>query len=227
MGFVKEDVVVNTGNVRNADKAITLANGSDVDIIFSTTMDSSSKVDFNDVISSVIFDPYETFTESTLVTFLNGNFSNFTWSFEDHRLKVVSSNSNKLRLYRNEKLGITFKKSGENFVDIDPSATYIAEAVLNGSTHIMCYLGLSIYNDSICSKKKNQAHANDIVATLHNRSRLTYGDYLEQNTESTDIIPINASQFQSIRIRSYNPNFQLIPNQHLPTHVELNVYCDY
>lgn len=227
LGFVKEDVVVNTGNVRNADKAITLANGSDVDIIFSTTMDSSSKVDFNDVISSVIFDPYETFTESTLVTFLNGNFSNFTWSFEDHRLKVVSSNSNKLRLYRNEKLGITFKKSGENFVDIDPSATYIAEAVLNGSTHIMCYLGLSIYNDSICSKKKNQAHANDIVATLHNRSRLTYGDYLEQNTESTDIIPINASQFQSIRIRSYNPNFQLIPNQHLPTHVELNVYCDY
>ena len=77
------------------------------------------------------------------------------------------------------------------------------------------------------SKKKNQAHANDIVATLHNRSRLTYGDYLEQNTESTDIIPINASQFQSIRIRSYNPNFQLIPNQHLPSHVELNVYCDY
>jgi len=227
LGFVKEDVVVNTGNVRNADKAITLANGSDVDIIFTTTMDSSSKVDFNDVISSVIFDPYETFTESTLVTFLNGNFSNFTWSFEDHRLKVVSSNSNKLRLYRNEKLGITFKKSGENFVDIDPSATYIAEAVLNGSTHIMCYLGLSIYNDSICSKKKNQAHANDIVATLHNRSRLTYGDYLEQNTESTDIIPINASQFQSIRIRSYNPNFQLIPNQHLPSHVELNVYCDY
>ncbi len=227
LGFVKGGVVVNTGNVKNADKPITLANNSDIDINFTTTMDISSKNTFNNVISKVVFDPYETYTESTLITFLNGNFSNFTWSFEDHRLKIVSSNSNILRLFHNEKLGLVFKKSGEKFVDIPASGTYIFEAVLNGSTHIMCYLGLSIYNDSVCSKKNNQAHASDIVATLHNRSRMTYGDYLEQNNESTDIFPISTSQFQSIRIRSYNPNFQLIPNQHLPTHVELNVFCDY
>ena len=227
LGFVKGGIVINTGNVKNADKAMTLANNSDVDINFTTTMDISSKTTFNNVISKVNFDPYETYTESTLLTFLNGNFSNFTWSFEDHRLKIVSSNANILRLFKNEKLGIVFKKSDVNSVDIAPSATYVAEAVLNGSTHIMCYLGLSIYNDSVCSKKNNQAHASDIVATLHNRSRMTYGDYLEQNDEATDIIPINTSQFQSIRVRSYNPNFQLIPNQHLPTHVELNVFCDY
>ena len=227
LGFTKTGVVVNTGNVRAADRPITLANNSDVDVIFTSNMDTSSKTTFNNVISKVNFDPYETYTEATLLTFLNGNFSNFTWSFEDHRLKVVSSNSNILRLYHNEKLGLVFKTSGVKFVDIPASGTYIFEAVLNGSTHIMCYLGLSIYNDSICSKKGNQAHASDICATLHNRSRMTYGDYLEQNNESTDIIPISTSQFQSIRIRSYNPNFQLIPNQHLPTHVELNVYCDY
>lgn len=224
LGFVKGGVVINTGNVKVADKPITLANNSDVDINFTTTMDISSKTTFNNIISKINFDPYETYTETTLLTFLNANFSNFTWSFSDHRLKVVSSNANILRLFKNEKLGIVFKKTNNNFVDIPASGTYTAEAVLNGSTHIMCYLGLSIYGDSICSTKNNQAHASDIVATLHNRSRMTYGDYLEQNNESTDIIPINTSQFQSIRIKSYNPNFHLIPNQHLPTHVELNIY---
>ena len=224
LGFVKGGVVINTGNVKVADKPITLANNSDVDITFTKTMDISSKITFNNIISKINFDPFETYTETSLLTFLNANFSNFTWSFDSHRLKVVSSNANILRLFKNEKLGIVFKKTNNNFVDIPANATYTAEAVLNGSTHIMCYLGLSIYGDSICSTKNNQAHASDIVATLHNRSRMTYGDYLEQNNESTDIIPINTSQFQSIRIRSYNPNFHLIPNQHLPTHVELNVY---
>ena len=223
---VRSYVIVNTGNIKNADKPITLANNSDIDIIFTKTMDITSKTTFNNVISTVSFDPYETYTETSLLTFLNANFSNFTWSFDDHRLKIVSSNANILRLFKNEKLGIVFKKTNNSFVDIPASGTYTAEAVLNGSTHIMCYLGLSIYNDSICSTKNNQAHASDIVATLHNRSRMTYGDYLEQNNESTDILPINASQFQSIRIRSYNPNFHLIPNQHLPTHVELNIYTN-
>lgn len=226
LGFVKGGVIVNTGNIKNADKPITLANNSDIDIIFTKTMDITSKTTFNNVISTVSFDPYETYTETSLLTFLNANFSNFTWSFDDHRLKIVSSNANILRLFKNEKLGIVFKKTNNSFVDIPASGTYTAEAVLNGSTHIMCYVGLSIYNDSICSTKNNQAHASDIVATLHNRSRMTYGDYLEQNNESTDILPINASQFQSIRIRSYNPNFHLIPNQHLPTHIELNIYTN-
>jgi len=230
LGFIKGSVVINTGNVKNADKAMTLANGSDVDINFTTTMDISTKNSFNNVISKITFDPFETYTEASLLTFLNGNFAHFTWSFDDHRLKVVSSNSsshsNVLRLFRNEKLGIVFKKLNINSVDVPVDGAYTAEAVLNGSTHIMCYLGLSIYNDSVCSKKNNQAHASDICATLHNRSRMTYGDYLEQNNESTDIIPISTSQFQSIRVRSYNPNFQLIPNQHLPTHVELNIFTE-
>ncbi len=232
LGFVKSGIVVNTGNIINGDKPITLQNNSDIDINFTSTMDSSTKIDFNDVISEIIFDPYETFTEATLSSYLTNSLSNFTFSFDDHRIKIDSSSSNKLRIYRNDKLGITFKKQNINHIDILPNSSYTCEAVLNGSTHIMSYLGLSIYNDSICSKKttKNDfssASCTDIVATLHNKSRMVYGDYLEQNNESTDIFPITTSQFQSIRVRSYAPNFTIFPNQHLPTHVELNVYCNY
>lgn len=225
LGFTSGGVVVNTSSPYQANTAITLANNSDIDINFTTTMDISSKIGFNHIITKLNFDEYETYTETTLLQFLNSNFSNFTWSFDDHRLKVVSSNSNILRLYKNEKLGLTFKNKDVNFIDIPANGTYTAEAVLNGSTHIMSYLGLSFYNNSICSKKHRQAHANDIVATLHNRSRMTYGDYLEMNEPGPDIVPINTSQFQSIRVRSYNPNYQIIPNQHLPTHVEVNIYC--
>ena len=67
--------------------------------------------------------------------------------------------------------------------------------------------------------------ATDIVACLHNRSRDTYGDMCELLNPQQDIYPITNTQFQNIRLRTYNEDFRLNVNQHLATKVELDIYC--
>lgn len=226
LGFTKEKVILNDGSAYNAQQAITLANNSGKIITFTSTMDISNKTTFNNVSTNLNFIQDEQYTEASLITFLNANFaSNYLWSFDNHKLKVVSSSSNKLRLFRNTKLGLVFKGKSDAFIDIDPNATYVFESVLDGSTALNTYIGLSIYNDACCSRKPGDAMATDIVACLHNRSRDTYGDMCELLNPQQDIYPITNSQFHNIRVRTYNEDFRLNVNQHLATKVELDIYC--
>lgn len=224
LGFTEEKIILN-GPIYTAPQAITLANNSGKSIIFTSTMDISNKTTFNGVITTLNFVQDEQYTEASLITFLNANFaSNYLWSFINHKLKVVSSSSNKLRLFRNTKMGLIFKNKSDAFIDIEPNATYVFESVMDGSTALNTYIGLSIYNDACCSRKSGDAMATDIVACLHNRSRDTYGDMCELLNPQQDIYPISHSQFQNIRVRTYNEDF-IITNQHLATKIELDIYC--
>ncbi len=224
LGFTEEKIILN-GPIYTAPQAITLANNSGKSIIFTSTMDISNKTTFNGVITTLNFVQDEQYTEASLITFLNANFaSNYLWSFINHKLKVVSSSSNKLRLFRNTKMGLIFKNKSDAFIDIEPNATYVFESVMDGSTALNTYIGLSIYNDACCSRKSGDAMATDIVACLHNRSRDTYGDMCELLNPQQDIYPISHSQFQNIRVRTYNEDF-ILTNQHLATKIELDIYC--
>ena len=191
----------------------------------SSLMDLSNKITFINNITKLKFVEDEQYTEATLITFLNANFaSNFVWSFVNHKLKVVSSSSNKLRLYKNVKLGLVFNNSSDEYIDIDANGTYTFENVLDGSTNLNLMIGLSIYNDSLCSAKQGDAHANNIACVLHNRSRDTYGDMAELKNPG-DLYPINQTQFHNIRVQTYDEKFRLNFGQNLPTKLEIDIYC--
>ena len=225
IGFTSPYVVINDGHY-DANRDMILNNTSGRIITFnSSLMDLSNKTTFINNITKLAFVEDEQYTEATLITYLNANFaSNFVWSFVNHKLKVVSSSSNKLRLYKNIKLGLVFNNSSDEYIDIDANGTYIFQNVLDGSTNLNLMIGLSIYNDSLCSAKHGDPHANNIACVLHNRSRDTYGDMAELKNPG-DLYPINQTQFHNIRVQTYDEKFRLNYGQNLPTKLEIDIYC--
>ena len=168
-------------------------------------------------------------TEAEIATFLSNLVSFLTFSFVDHKINIVNSDSNKsVRISKNDKLGV--EPQYGNSVFLDPGQTYTSDKVLDQSTHIMQYLGLGIYQGSICSQKtagEESAHADDICAVLHNTTGTQYGGYLiHENPSGGPMLPVVAEQFQDIRVQLFDKNFRRIVGQKMPTHIELNLFCD-
>ena len=168
-------------------------------------------------------------SETEIATFLSNLVSFLTFSFVDHKIQIVNSDSNKsVRISQNDKLGI--EPPYGNSVFLDPGNTYTSNQVLDQSTHIMQYLGIGIYQGSICSEKfagQDAAHADDICCVLHNKTGSQYGGYLiYENPSGGPLLPVVSEQFQDIRVQLFDKNFRRIVGQRMPTHVELNLFCD-
>ena len=196
-------------------------------LVFTTGMDPQTLASYPTTPSIIKFNNSTIYNESNLASFLNAQITNVVFSFVDHKLRVVNNSTNRIRLYRNDKLGIQFANDNIQFTELAASggsfqSTYVGDL----STHIMNYLGLSIYGDGVCSTDNaiDKAHCNNIVAVLHNSSGSNYGGYMVLD-EPSDLMPINAHQFSNIRVQIYDENYRTCVHQTMPAHLEIDIYC--
>ena len=196
-------------------------------LVFTNGMDPQTLASYPTTPSVIKFNNSTIYNETNLASFLNAQITNVVFSFVDHKLRVVNNTANKVRLYRNDKLGIQFANDNIQFTELAASggsfqSTYVGDL----STHIMNYLGLSIYGDGVCSTDNSvdKAHTNNIVAVLHNNTGSNYGGYMMLD-EPSDMMPINAHQFSNIRVQIYDENYRTCVHQTMPSHLEIDIYC--
>lgn len=202
-----------------------VASGAIVSVVFSTHTDFTNKIVFPPSPTEILLDKQTVYDEASLATYLSTLIPNTVFTFVQHKIKVQNNEGTYgLRLFQNDKLGLEFDELDfGGFTDIGAGASFQSTHVSDQSTHVMTYLGLSFFNNSICSKK--ESHASDIVCALHNSSGVHYGMYLVYNNGSDEILPMNTNQFNGVHVHLYDRDFKLIDDQSLPTHVELSIYC--
>jgi len=196
-------------------------------LVFTEGMDPQTLASYPTTPSVIKFNNSTIYTEANLASFLNAQITNVVFSFVDHKLKIVNNTTNKIRFYRNDKLGIQFANDNIQFTELAASGgTFQSTYVGDLSTHVMNYLGLSIYGDGICSTDNaaDKAHTNNIVAVMHNNTGSNYGGYMILD-EPTDMMPINAHQFSNIRVQIYDENYRVCPHMTMPAHLEIDIYC--